>query len=213
MLKNRQIILIFLPAILIAAFALFWRVNQNKTLFPSSEDLSNYGSDLISISPNDPYIGERGAAIPVIAFMDFACDACQEQMGFLEALTEKYPNKIKMVWKGLSVSRFPQSTEKLHLQGYCANEQGKFALWQKKAFAKYLKITDNTLNDLAQTAGLDQNKLKKCLESGKAEKYLNEVSNLANQFNIQTVPTFFVNNKQIATPDSLNQWEDFLRLK
>ena len=55
-------------------------------------------------------------------------------------------------------------------------------------------------------------KLADCLADGQAEAYMAKNEQLGLALNIQSVPTFFLNNKQINPPTILEGWEAVLGL-
>src|SRR3989338_11569161 len=109
MLKTRHILFIFLPAVIIAAFALFIRLLQYEPLFPKEDNTVAEEPQALQIPifPDDPIMGDKKAAITLIAFEDLGCAACAEQDDLFRQLLEKYPSKIKIIWKPLPVTFIP----------------------------------------------------------------------------------------------------------
>ncbi|MEK7084106.1 MAG: thioredoxin domain-containing protein, partial [Patescibacteria group bacterium] len=128
MLKTRHIIFIFLPAILIAGFALFIQIVQYRSA--NEAENPETASIQIPVFPDDPILGDKKAGITVIAFEDFGCPGCKDQSDIFNELLDKYPGKIKIIWKGLPVTRFPFSTRRTNEYAFCANRQGKFSAFK-----------------------------------------------------------------------------------
>lgn len=215
MMGPKKIYLIFIPAILLALIALIVRMVQYEPLFPDKTENETNTEDTLSIVPifdEDIIIGSKRAPITLIAFEDLGCHSCNAQLALLTQLQQKYPNTIKIIWKTLSVTTFPYPSEKTNNYGYCAYDQGVFDAFKQFAFDHIDTMTDQILLDGVTTVGLNQKRLEKCLTSEALYYHIEKNKQLAHMLNIQSVPTFFFQNKQVATPETLSQWEALLQL-
>lgn len=215
--KTSKLILVLIPAILIAILALFIRFIQYQPLVP--RELINKGqtnsqvtSIQIPIYSDDPILGDKKAPITLIAFEDFGCEHCRVLSIVFDQLLEAYPGKVKIIWKGLSVTKYPYSTETAHQYAFCANRQGKFAEFNKFAFANYNQLTKTTLDIISTNLKLNESKLADCLTSAEVMDYNLKNEMLGMALNIQAVPTIFLNNKQINPPTDLAGWQAVLGL-
>ena len=210
--KTKQIILIFIPAISLAILVLFIRIIQYEPLMPKLDDQNKKMSNLVEIYPNDPILGYKKAGITIVAFQDFSCPACQSEIITFYKLIQKYPEKIKIIWKGLAITDFPFSTKLAHEYAYCMNEQDNFENFIQFAFANSDNLNELILSSIIKQDFVNEKKLSKCLKSGQAENYVNLIKNQALQLNIQSIPAVFINNAQIKPPSSLEGWEILLNL-
>lgn len=208
MLKTKHILYLFLPALVVAGIALFVRIIQYQPLFPkiSPEQAANPVAKILPIFPDDIIIGEKKAPITLVAFEDLGCESCKAEDEMLNALLVKYPNKLKIVWKGLPVAVFPYPTENAQKYAYCAHKQKKFNVFKDYAYANIDNLSDATLDGIADKIELDKTKLKECVAEDTTTQHLTRVKELANSLNIQSVPTFFLNNKQIQSPQTEEGW-------
>jgi len=216
MLKAHQLFFIFIPAIFIAVFALFIQIVQFQPLFektPQNNIQNGNNSFQIPIFPEDPIVGNIKAPITLVAFEDLGCEGCKVQNQILNALQEKYPNKIKIIWKPLTVTRFPYSTEIAHQYAYCANQQEKFVEFKEIAFANNNNLSPQVVQSMAKQIELDTKKLATCLGDEKTKTYIENIKQIAHTLNIQAVPRIFINNRQIDAPDTITQWEVLLELQ
>lgn len=212
---TKKIVIIFVPALLVAAIGLFIRIVQYEPLFPERPDEdTDQPSELftIPIYPEDPIIGDKKAPITIIAFEDFACSACKEQAYIFDQLQEQYPKKIKIIWKGLPVSTFPYPAERAHTYAYCAHEQGEFEIFKQFAFTNNENLSDAILQNIATTIELKEKKLTTCLTNLETENYIQKTQQIAQVLNVQAVPTFFIDNIQIDHPTTLEGWKSYLNL-
>ncbi len=215
MTDTKKILLIFLPALLIAAVSLFIRVIQYEPLFPERPDENDEQQSelfIIPIYPEDPIIGDKKSPITIVAFEDFACAACKEQSYIFDQLQEQYPNKIKIIWKGLPVSTFPYPSEQAHTYAHCAHEQGEFEAFKQYAFTNSENLSDAILQNIATNIELKDSKLTACLSDIATENYIQKTQQIAQVLNVRAVPTFFINNIQIDHPTTLEGWKTYLNL-
>ncbi len=215
MLRSKTLLLVFIPAIIIACFALFIRVIQYQPLYPKVENYNSpsiSGNITIPIYPEDPIIGNKKASKTIMTFEDFACEGCKIQFTLLEQLLLKYPNKIKIIWKGLPVSKFPHPSEIVHQYAFCANEQGKFVDFQKLAFTNNDNLSTEILNIIISQIDIKQSKFENCLASENPNDHIEKTEQLGMLLNIQSVPTIFIENKQVEAPTTLEGWESLLKL-
>lgn len=215
--KTHKLILVLIPAILIAILALFIRFIQYEPLVPQELIDKGQGNNQangiqIPIYPDDPILGNKKAPITLIAFEDFGCEHCSVLSSVFDQLLEAYPDKVKIIWKGLSVAKFPYSTEAAHQYAFCANRQGKFAEFSKFAFANYNQLTKTTLDAISANIKLNEKKLLECLTDAEMMEYNTKNEMLGMALNIQAVPTVFLNNKQISPPADLTGWQAVLGL-
>lgn len=213
--KLRSQLLIFVPAILIAAFVLFIRVIQYEPLYPSEKDIAALRdtSDIqIPVFPEDPILGSRKAGKTLVVFEDFACPGCAVQMTQLRSLIEAHPKRLKVVWKPLSVIRVPQSSYEAHRYGFCAQKQKKFEEFAARVFDNQNNLTAATLRELAQLEELHMGKLDTCLDSTEPDTYLQNNEVIARALGIQSVPAVFIDNQEVEAPHRLSGWESLLGL-
>ncbi|MBI5222434.1 MAG: thioredoxin domain-containing protein [Candidatus Magasanikbacteria bacterium] len=212
MIKTKNILIILIPAILIAGFALFVRIIQYEPLFPEidkSDQIAAEKTGLITIPiyPEDPIIGNKKALKTVIVFEDFGCDHCKEQFSVMEQFLTKHPNAVKIIWKGLPVSKFPYPSDLAHEYAHCMNEQDKFADFAELAFTNSYQLKKDILDMIIKGLDISEKKFNSCLESTAPKEQIERVKQIAKLLNIQAVPTMFLDNKQVNPPASVEGWE------
>jgi len=214
MLKARHIIFGIFPALLIVMGIFAFRVWQYEALFKTPAPLTDTstGLDLIPILPDDPILGSANAPHTIVVFEDLACTGCRAQDLILQDVQKKYPGKVKIIWKGLSVIPFPYASEPAHRYAFCANKQGKFEVFKDYAFANYDNLSQPTISTIVKEIGLDEGTLQECLDSSEPDTYIEKIRTLADLLHIQNVPTVFLENEQIITPTSVEEWEVLLGL-
>lgn len=209
--KLRQLLVIFIPALLVVGIGLFTQVLNYHPLNPKTNPAETE-TFKIPILPDDIIYGNPNAPHTVVAFEDFSCPACAEQDSALTKLLEQKPNSVRIVWKGLPVATFPYPSETAQKYGFCAHQQRKFVEFKAAAFANKDNLSTATLTTLAQTLGLKQDSLTNCLNSPVTALYIERIKQLAAQVGIQSVPTFFVNNRQVQPSPTPEAWAALLQI-
>lgn len=204
-------LLVFIPALLFLSLVLFVEIISYEPQFPEPEERKTEFT--IPIAPDDPILGLKRAGKTVVTFGDFSCANCQKYHEVFKALLAKHPAAVKIVWKGLPVTRFPYPSEPALLHGYCAHAQGKFSEFSETVFAHRDNLSESRLQSLVSELKLDTNDLSACVKSAEAAKYLEYNKNLANALNIQAVPVFFINNVQKEVEPTVEAWEIALGFK
>lgn len=216
MIQSKHLIIILIPAILLALFAFGIRIiefnntRQNTDTTPQQTTASQDKN--IPIFAEDPIIGNKKAPNTLIVFADFGCEGCQSQHTLFNQLLEKYPDKVKIIWKGLSVTKFPYDSTTALNYGYCANKNKVFTEFSDLAYTNYMSLSPVTLQTIVDELKMDKEKFLTCVDSIETKTYNENNRQIAEIFNIQSVPTIFFNDKQIGNPTTLEQWEAVLSL-
>lgn len=211
MLKTKNLLLVFIPAILLVAMALFIRFVQLENNDGPQKNTGVTPFNL-PIFPKDPILGQKKAPKTLILFSDFACSACKIQDTLLEEVLQKHPSQVKIIWKGLPVTRFPYNSRQAHLYAYCTNEQERFSDFKKLAFVNQENLSELILKTITTELALDTKQIENCLAGGEAEQHVGSVEQISRLLGIQSVPTIFLDNQQIIAPSSVLEWEQLLGL-
>ena len=209
--KLKQLLLIFIPALLITGIGLFVQILRYQPLHPKDEN-TDTPDFTIPVLSDDIVFGNPNAAHTIIAFEDFSCPACADQNAALDKVLEQKPNAVRIVWKGLPVATFPYPSELAQRYGFCAHLQGKFREFKNAAFANKDNLSATTLATLAQTLGLKDSVLQGCINSPAASLHIERVRQLATTVGMQSVPTFFVNNRQVQPAPTPEAWIALLQI-
>ncbi|HYE59812.1 MAG TPA: thioredoxin domain-containing protein [Candidatus Kapabacteria bacterium] len=212
MIQSRHLYFIFIPAFLVGALGLFIAYLQYEPLYPDVTKSPTTNTTLqIPILPTDPVLGNKKAPTTLIVFADFGCEACKEEDALLEQLIKKHEKQVKIIWKGLPVTKFPFNTRLAHEYSVCANEQGKFLPFKQVAYANKDNLSQQVLQTIATTLELNEKKLATCLTDS-APTHVNNTEQIALSLNVQSVPAVFLDNRQITPPQTVEAWEALLGL-
>jgi protein-disulfide isomerase len=143
-------------------------------------------------------LGNPQAKVTLYEFADLQCPFCRQYTtSVFPQLVEKYvkPGKVKMVWRNLTFIG-PDSITAARAAA-AAGTQHKlwdFAdlFYKNQGTENTGYVTDKFIEQIATNAGLDVNKLKADESAPLVEQQLGEAQNQAQQFNINSTPSFLI---------------------
>ncbi|MBR6409560.1 MAG: thioredoxin domain-containing protein [Alphaproteobacteria bacterium] len=179
------------------------QLQEASRLFKSNiEELNN--------NANAPFVGPKDAKIVLVEFFDFSCGYCKRLAPAVQAIVKKNPD-VKVVFKPIT---FVAQISKYAAQAaLAANEQGKFMELYEVMLGSQSRLTEETINSMAEKAGLDMKKFKEDVASEKVQTTIKEVSDLANKLQVRGVPTLVLNGTQIQVIDEAGIQAEIDRLK
>jgi len=145
-----------------------------------------------------PVLGKADAPVALVEFSDFQCPYCARVVPDLKALLQKYPDKVKLVFKHFPLD-FHQNARPSAIATMAAQEQGKFWEMHDILFQNQQALDAAKLEEYAKQAGLDVAKFKKDFEAKKAE-YDQRVAadiQLGTQSGVQGTPSLYIGGKKV----------------
>lgn len=206
MIKKNHIWIIFLPIIAIAIGILVYLLIQYQPMHPKMSEYEKVERNKtfhITTYLDDPTFGNSEADNTIILFEDYNCSECEKHLTYFQNLLKKYPNEIKVIWKNVSLNNFDKNKILTHTYAYCASVQEQFWAFQLFAYENENNFSTSTLNAIVNKLDLNNKKFEKCLTSQEASDYIQKNQIVAQLLNIKTLPTIFLNNKQIYSTDEL----------
>jgi protein-disulfide isomerase len=144
-----------------------------------------------------PVKGPNGAKVTVVLFSDFQCPFCSKAVPVLKQIEDEYKGKVKIAFKQLPLPFH----DKAHLAAQAAlaaNEQGKFWPYHDKLFANQQALDRPSLEKYAEEMGLNMNKFKAALDSGKFKNQVDAEAKEAAGVGASGTPTFFINGTKVV---------------
>ena len=161
-------------------------------------------SDPVKIAINgSPFQGPEKAKITLVEFSDFQCPYCSRAIAEVENILRAYPKDIKLVFKQfpLEIHSEAQLAAEASL---AANAQGKFWPMHDKLFANFRKLSRDNIFLWAKESGLDMEKFKVDLQSGKFRPAVEKDVKDGFEAGVQGTPTFFINGQRYSGLLDLN---------
>lgn len=112
-----------------------------------------------------------------------------------------YNNKVKK-----------SNTHRLHKASLYAKKEDKFFEFGKEAFKAIFEDSKNLadpkiINDIGLAAGLNIVEMNRCIDEGNFDEFMEEAKNLESVYNIESVPTFILEDGTQVT--TLKEYEKF----
>ncbi len=162
---------------------------------PSEDSKKVYKVD----AGNAPSIGNKNAPVTIVEFSDFQCPFCSRVVPTVKEIEEKYKGKVRLAFRNFPLP-FHDKAQLAAEAGMAANEQGKFWEMHDKMFGNQGALDRPALEKYAGEIGLNMDKFKSALDSGKYKASVAADVAYANGLGTGGIgtPTFFINGRQIA---------------
>ncbi len=141
---------------------------------------------------DDPSKGPAKAPVTIVEFSDYQCPFCSRAENTVNDVLKKYGDKIRFVYRDYPLP-FHQNANIASQAAQCAADQGKFWEMHAALFANQQKLTQPDLIATAGTIGVDADKFKTCLETGKFKDEVQKDLDDGQKYGVTGTPTFFIN--------------------
>ena len=134
--------------------------------------------------------------LTIVEFTEFQCPYCSRIAPTMKELNEKYPDKIKFIYKHFPLS-FHSNAKAAAAASIAAQNQGKF--WEfRYALAPHSReLSDSIYVAVATEIGLDIEKFKKDMVLDSAmEARIDKDFQLGVKVGVQGTPNFYINGKR-----------------
>ncbi len=152
--------------------------------------------------------GAKNPALDVIIFSDFQCPFCGRVEPTLKQMEKEYGGKVRFTWKNYPLP-FHNNAMPAAQAAMAAGAQGKFWEMHDKLFANQQALDRPNLEKYAQELGLDMNKFKADLDSGKYKDVIEAETKEGSAVGVQGTPAVFINGRKIA---GAYPWETFKKI-
>jgi protein-disulfide isomerase len=160
------------------------------------------------VSPGDaPAKGPADAPVVVIEYSDFECPYCQKASETMRQLVEKFPDKVRFVFKNHPLPNLHKDAELAAEAALAAKAQGKFWEMHDLLFAFRDALKRDDLEGYARSIGLDMAQFNSALDN---RVYAVEVAREAQEaidIGATGVPAVFVNGLFIKGSKPLEVYE------
>ncbi len=147
---------------------------------------------------DDPSIGPANAPLTIIEFSDYECPFCRRWYTdvFLK-IRQDYPDKVRIVYRDYPLTSIHPEAEPAAVAADCANEQNAYWEYHNELFTGE-ELSQDAYIQFAQNLGLDMDKFKACLASGKYTAEVQGDLDYASNLGVRSTPTFFLNGIPIV---------------
>lgn len=160
---------------------------------------------------NAPVRGDAQAPVTIVEFSDFHCPYCRSVQPTLLQILERYPGKVRLVYKDLPLDSLHPNARRVSEAARCANDQGKFWPFHDAAYGGAVgnDVSPAALETLATKAGLDLAAFTQCLDSGRHQAPIQRDVEQAERLGLTGAPAFFVNGRLLT---GAQPFENFVRI-
>jgi protein-disulfide isomerase len=155
---------------------------------------------------NAPVKGPKNAPITIVAFSDFECPFCSRVLPTLKQIEDQYGNKVKVAFKNQPLP-FHANAKPAAAAALAAHEQGKFWEMHDKLFANQRALDRASLEKYAQELGLNVDKFKAALDSGKFNAQIDADAAEGQRLGASGTPTFFINGRTLVGAQPLEAFK------
>jgi len=156
-----------------------------------------------------PLRGAPDAPVTLVEFSDFQCPFCKRAQATLKQLLEKYPGKVRLVYRDFPIDNLHPQARRAAEAARCAQDQGKFWDYHDVLFTHTPQAAPDDLGRYAQQVGLDVTKFKQCLSSGAHQATVQRDLDEGTRLGVTGTPAFFINGRPLSGAQPL---EAFARL-
>ena len=146
---------------------------------------------------DSPVFGNaKNPKLTIVEFTEFQCPYCSRIAPVMKELNEKYPDKIKFVYKHFPLS-FHSNAKAAAASAIAAQKQGKFWEYRYALAPHSRELSDSTYLAIAKEIGLDVEKFKKDMVLDSAmEARIDKDFQLGVKVGVQGTPNFYINGKR-----------------
>ena len=141
-----------------------------------------------------PARGAADALVTVVMFGGFQCAYTAKMVPRLDALTKRFPGKIRTVFLHLPFSFHPEGMASARAS-VAAQLQGRFWEMHDTMFAHRADLGDAAYVQWAREVGLDVERFKKDMADPAVEKWILRNGGLAAGIGVKATPWIFVNGR------------------
>ncbi len=178
-------------ALIIFVFFAFSLNSSNKITFTDNTTLSQP-----SITIADPSIGDDDAAMTIVNFGDYQCEACATLDETLTSIAETFPGQIRLVWKDMPNSSLHTEATNAAVAARCAEKQDKFFEYHAYLFANQSSLGSDLYIALAEQLGLKASSFTRCVENADTLPLVQRSYEEGVALQIAATPTVFLNGER-----------------
>ncbi len=117
-------------------------------------------------------------------------------MPLLEQVLEKYPGRVKLVFKNFPLRNHAQA-KPAAIAALAAGEQGKFWEYHDMIFENYKELNNEAFEKFARDLGLDMKKFAADRKSGDLADLVNADLQEGSRAGVRGTPSIFVNGRRL----------------
>lgn len=167
----------------------------------------------LDIKADDIIKGNDTAKYTLLEYSDFQCPACATYQPLVKKLSEEFPNDLKIIFRNFPLSEIHPNANISAYAAQAASLQDKFwemadILFSRQSEWSALENPEEKFISYAQELNLDLEKFKTDINSAETKDKVSKDRISAENNNLNSTPTFFVNGQKISNPASYNEFKN-----
>lgn len=146
---------------------------------------------------DDPAQGTATAPVTIVMFSDFQCPACSRTHPVVKEVLKNYSGKVRFVVRDFPLEEIHENAFRAAEAAGAANAQGKFFEYIDVLYQNQKALTDASLEKYAAQIGLNVQKFKADLASGRFSAEIRKDQEDGKFYGINSTPTIFVNGVKL----------------
>ena len=110
-------------------------------------------------------------------------------------MLEQYPNDVKLVFKNFPLTRIHKSAMNAAVASLAANQQGKFWEYHDELVKNYNKLSDELLDQIAQSLQLNMEQFKQDMQNPALSAMVQRDLKDGVEAGVRGTPTIFINGR------------------
>jgi len=149
------------------------------------------------VTDGSPEKGAPDAVVSIVEWADFECPACQAISPMLDALLERFPGQVRLVYKNYPLKDKHPNAEYAARASIAAAAQGKFWEMHHKLFGARGKLEPTDIEAYARELGLDLAKFRADLTSPATLERLEKDVKQAEGLGLEGTPFILINGREV----------------
>ncbi|HWO41109.1 MAG TPA: thioredoxin domain-containing protein [Candidatus Eisenbacteria bacterium] len=151
-----------------------------------------------------PFRGAPDAPVTIVEFSEFQCPFCSRVQATLKQLLERYPDKVKLVYRDFPLDGLHPNARLAAEAARCAQDQGKFWEYHDALFSHFPQAAPEDLKEYAAQIGLDTVKFDSCLSGRIHKATVQRDIDEGMRLGVTGTPAFFVNGRPLSGAQPVN---------
>jgi protein-disulfide isomerase len=165
----------------------------------------------IDVAAVGPSLGPDDAPVTIIEFGDFQCPYCRRAAPTMQALRERYPQRVRFVYRHLPLESIHPRARAAAEAAICADAQDRFWAFHDRLFAAPGALGDAELRAHAEAVGVDLDAFDACLSEGSPQARIASDIQAARDAGISGTPAFVINGMLVTGAQPIEVFDELIQ--